>query len=243
MVEINRTPDGGHSPSQPFDAPSLIVDREGSSISAKEFQESFGEDIRQTLDLNTWRVGSDLSQEYARIEREVREAVERETSLQQKIRSELFPRIENRPNAPKNAGKHEANQEVIKGIHENLLFRGGMEACDGAIQVHDTLPLTIYQIGVTLASYQGDQGTWRQRLFRRDLQQTCVSPVEEAIAILERRSQRSGFDRQEDGLGELARKAILDYAERAILLRRSKAPWLMGHGNPVTYELLTGGSN
>ena len=32
----------------------------------------------------------------------------------------------------------------------------------------------------------------------------------------------------------------MDYAERAILLRRSEAIWRMGHGNPVTYELLTG---
>src|SRR5271163_585198 len=43
-----------------------------------------------------------------------------------------------------------------------------------------------------------------------------------------------------DQLGELARKAVMDYAERAILLRRSEAVWRMGHGNPVTYELLTG---
>jgi hypothetical protein len=32
----------------------------------------------------------------------------------------------------------------------------------------------------------------------------------------------------------------MDYAERALLLRNSPAVWRMGHGNPVTYELLTG---
>ena len=31
------------------------------------------------------------------------------------------------------------------------------------------------------------------------------------------------------------------YAERAILLHKSQAPWRMGHGHPVPYELLTGG--
>src|SRR5205823_583096 len=36
------------------------------------------------------------------------------------------------------------------------------------------------------------------------------------------------------------RKAVMDYAERAILLHRSDAVWRMGHGNPITYELLTG---
>ena len=30
------------------------------------------------------------------------------------------------------------------------------------------------------------------------------------------------------------------YAERAVLLRRSSAPWRMGHGNPAPYELLPG---
>jgi hypothetical protein len=46
-----------------------------------------------------------------------------------------------------------------------------------------------------------------------------------------------------DHLGELVQKALLDYAERAILLRRSRAAWRLGHGNPVTYEILTGGGN
>src|SRR5207248_2278052 len=32
----------------------------------------------------------------------------------------------------------------------------------------------------------------------------------------------------------------MEYAERAILTRRSAAVWRMGHGNPVPYELLTG---
>jgi len=80
-------------------------------------------------------------------------------------------------------------------------------------------------------------------LFRRDLKQTGVNRVNEVIAMLETRSQRGTPNSKQAGLGEMVRKALLDYAERAILLRNSKAPWLMGHGNPVTYELLTGGDN
>src|SRR5260370_39279686 len=78
---------------------------EGFGISAEEFQESFGEDIRRTLDLDTWRVGSDWSQEQRRIEREVREAVERENTLQKQIRPVIFPRLQNLPQPPKNPGK------------------------------------------------------------------------------------------------------------------------------------------
>ncbi len=32
----------------------------------------------------------------------------------------------------------------------------------------------------------------------------------------------------------------MSYAERAVLLKKSKARWRMGHGNPAPYELLTG---
>lgn len=33
------------------------------------------------------------------------------------------------------------------------------------------------------------------------------------------------------------------YAERAVLLKKSTAAWRMGHGNPASYELLTGSGN
>ena len=221
-------------------AVSPLSARDDDSISTAEFQASFGEDIRHTLNLDTWRVGADLSQEYTRIETEVREAVDCENAIQKDVRDRVFPVLLNHPNGPANAGVYQADPEAIKKIHNDLLFRGGMEACDGAIQVYDTLPLTIYQIGVAQVSYQGDQGTYCQRLFRRDLRQSFPDPADEAIAMLNRRSNRSNS--AADALGELARKAILAYAERAILLRRCKAPWRMGHGNPVPYELLTGGN-
>ena len=73
-----------------------------------------------------------------------------------------------------------ANMDILRLIHRGLLFNGGVEACDGTVQVHDTLPLTIYQIGVSLVSYAGDQGTWHQRLFRRDLRQQGEDPVEKS---------------------------------------------------------------
>jgi len=214
-------------------------------INADEFERSFGENIHRTLDLSTWRIGSDLSGEYSRIEREVFEAVRHETSLEKRIRDEIFPRLSNRDNAPKNAGKHKADMQVIERIHRGgLLFNGGVEACRATSQVHDTLPLTIYQIGVTLVSYRGDQGTWCQRLFRKDLRQKSddrVAEASQAIDLLEQRSRHNSA--MGDALGELARKVIVDYAERAILLNHSQAKWRMGHGNPVTYELLTGGGN
>ncbi len=213
-------------------------------VSAKLFEEQFDENILQTLDIDSWRIGNDLGQEYRRIEREVREAEEFETEKEKKIRDEFFPRLAVLPNMPRQAGLHAVKEEDIIAVHNGLLFNGGVEACDGTIQIHDTLPLTIYQIGVSLVSYRGDQGTWGQRLFRRDLRQKGAD-VDEWIQFLERRGKRESASRMpgQDQLGELVQKAMLDYAERAILLRRSKAQWRLGHGNPVTYELLTGGGS
>jgi hypothetical protein len=220
------------------------ADDNGFPISAKAFEDQFDENIVQALDVGNWRLGNDLDQEYQRIEREVREAEKLETEKERQIREELFPRLAALSNMPRNAGCHEVSQEDIAAVHRGLLFNGGVEACDGTIQIHETLPLTIYQIGVSLVSYRGGQGTWGQRLFRRDLRQKGVD-VDELIEFLERRARRDSSAQMpgQDQVGELVQKALLDYAERAILLRRSQATWRLGHGNPVTYELLTGGGS
>ncbi len=207
-------------------------------ITGDSFHGSFGEYIHEVLDLATWRVGADLTREYTRLEREVREAVATESEFQKRVRAEVFPRLEKRKHAPKNAGKHVADQELIERIHREFLFtKGAVEACDGSIHVHDALPLTIYQMGISLVSYQGNQGTWCQRLFRRDLHEEGSGRIDAVIDELEKRHQRS----ESDGMGEMVQKALLDYGERAILLDHSNACWRMGHGSPITYELLTGG--
>src|SRR4029077_14551360 len=139
---------------------------------------------------------------------------------------ELLPKLAALPNMHKNAGRHETTKEDIASVHSGLLFNGAVEACDGMIHIHETLPLTIYQMGVSLVSYRGDEGTWGQRLFRRDLRQKGVN-VDEWLTFLERRDQRDSSTRLpgQDQVGELVQKALLDYAERAILAWRSNATW------------------
>jgi hypothetical protein len=244
MADVGESSTNGQQLSATVVDVASASDDDPFSISARTFEEQFDENIRQTLDVERWRLGNDLDAEYQRIEHEVREAEKIETAKAKQIREELLPWLAALPNMPKNAGKHGTTPEDIASVHRGLLFNGGVEACDGTIQIHETLPLTIYQIGVSLVSYRGDQGTWGQRLFRRDLRQKGVD-VEEMMQLLERRAKRDASARMpgQDRLGELVQKAILDYAERAILLRRSEAAWRLGHGNPVTYELLTGGGN
>lgn len=215
-------------------------------VSAHDFQESFGEELRATLDLETWRRELDLMRAYERIEAEVRAAVDRETELHRRVRTEIHPRLAWMTGAPRGAGVHVVPLEDIQEVHRGLLFNGGVEACDGTNQLHDTLPLTIYQIGIALVSYRGDLGTWCQRLFRRDLRRTHEDPFEETMAFLERRQRRGGLNQPggaNDPLNELAQRAIMSYAERAVLLHKATAVWRMGHGSPAPYELLTGGGS
>lgn len=227
--------------------PAIEVAADGSAVpatirskTADQFERDFGESLMEAADLRSWSVGPDLGHEYQRMEVEVRDAVRRESAVQRTIRERVFRTLKEREKRPRTGGVHQATEADLSRVHRGLLFNGGVEACDGSLKMHSTVPLTICQIGVSMVSYQGQQGAWRQRLFRRDLRQQIHDPVEEAIALLEGRA-RQGLD--QEGSGALVQQTLLQYAERAILLDRSDAVWRMGQGNPVTYELLTGGGS
>lgn len=205
-----------------------------------EFEEAYGEPLSRTLDLDTWLLGEDLAEMYGRLEREIADAVAMEDSYRRTIRKEVFTKIKSSPGAPYNAGIYQAKREDLERIHKGLLFNGGVEACDGTSVVHDTLPLTITQIGVCLVSYNGNHGAWAHRLFRRDLRSKMTDPVEEVLTVLERRERRESQGLDGEKLSELARRGIMTFAERAILKDKSLALWRMGHGSLVAYELITG---
>jgi hypothetical protein len=210
------------------------------SANLPEFEDAYGESLNQTLNLDTWIHGEDLAEIYGRLEKEIADAVTMEDSYREIIRKEVFSKIKSGPGAPRNAGVKQAQREDLERIHKGLLFNGGVEACDGTSVVHDTLPLTITQIGVSLVSYNGNQGTWGHRLFRRDLRSKISDPVEEVLTVLERREKRESPGMDEEKLSELARRGIMAFAERAILKDKSQALWRMGHGNLIAYELITG---
>jgi len=227
------------------DAETIPTSGNGLEVSSGDVAEGFGEDLLHALDLATWTADDDLAAAYARIEAEVRDAVAQENALHHYIRRALFPRLGKYHGAPRGAGVYRANLADLRRIHRDLLFSGRVEACDGTRQVHDTLPVTIHQIGVCLVSYLGNQGSWGRRLFRRDLRVSGGDPVAEMLELLERREPRNGLNQtgKRDTLSELAGRGIMAYAERAILLHRSEAAWRMGHGNPAPYELITGSGN
>lgn len=219
------------------------VEASGAAVDAGAFTAAFGESLQATLDLDTWQPGESLPALYERLAAEVADAVAQEDRVREQFRAVVFPRLADRQGAPRGAGHFPVTTDELATVHHGLLFNGGVEAGDGTLQVHDTLPLTVFQVGVSLVAYQGGQGTWVQRLFRRDLRVTAPDPTEEALQLLARRDGRGGLDQPapRDQLSELARRAIMAYAERALLLRRSKpTAWLLGHGSPAPFELITG---
>jgi hypothetical protein len=212
-------------------------------LSGDEYEQAYGERLSRTLDIETWQPGADLIEMYAHLEREVAAAVRSEGELQKVVRDELFPYLLTRPQAPAVAGRFVVPIERLQEEHRKLLFNGGIEASFGKAAAYETLPLTITQIGLCLVSYQGDQGSWAHRIFRRDLRAwSGRSPVDEALDILEARRRGGGSEGEtsRDRLSELATRGIRAFAERAALLRRSNAQWLMGAGSPAPYELITG---
>ena len=207
-----------------------------------EFEEAYGVKLEQAIDLNTWSTGEDLSKLYAELEEQVHHAVEEEKSRRQYIRNTLFPKIAAGRYSVPTSGLHCFDVPMLERAHRGLLFNGSVEACDGTSVVHDTLPVTITQIGVYLVSYNGEQGSYVQRLYRKDFQSRSADPEKEVLELLERRQKR-GAQGQEDAydeMSQLARRGLMAYAERALLLEKSQASWRLGHGNPTPYELMTG---
>jgi hypothetical protein len=215
-------------------------------VSADLFKEYFGESLPQTLDLGSWRQGIDLVREYARIQTEVERAVEFESFQEKRVRETVFPTIAFKEGLPPEAGFYDTlTVDDIAAVHRGLLFNGGVACCDGTVQVHDTLALTVHQIGVCLVAYTGNQGCWSTRLFRRDLREAKGDPVEIMNMLLERRARRAGLNQPDrrDGLSELAQRSVMSYAEVAVLLDHTEAIWRLGHGSPAPYQLLAGVSN
>jgi hypothetical protein len=202
-----------------------IVAGDGALVTDSEFQDAFGEKLSQTLDLDTWDASGQLAEVFDRLDQEVADALEREDQIRKAVREVVFPTITSRRNAPSEAGVFQATTAQLRSTQAHVIFNGGTEGCDGTAAVHDTLPLTIAQIGVCLVSYLGEHGSWVQRLFRRDLRVRGLDPVQEAVAVLERRAARSGLGQPSarDKLTELGRRGIMTYAERAVLLQKSTA--------------------
>jgi hypothetical protein len=205
------------------------------------FRTAFGEPITNSLDLETWQAASDLGELYGKLEAEVAASIALDAPARQAIRDEVFPLIAHAPGSPPCAGVYRVSAGDLAAAQRGLLFRGAVEACNGIAVTHEALGLSVTQVGVCLVSYRADLGSWVHRLYRRDLRETPPDPKDLAEqVILQSHARDIGASPASDRLSDLARRGVMAYAERAALVERSSAAWRMGHGNPVSYELLTG---
>jgi hypothetical protein len=206
-----------------------------------EFDSAFGEPLSHVLDLRSWRDGGDLAGFYEQTRAQIADAVAQERRTREPIRRQVFSALRNGNDryTPRSAGLYRLNLEQVSEVHRGLLFNGATECCDGTRIEHDSLLLTIVQIGISLVAYRGSAGTWVQRLYRRDLRATIADPMEEAIALLQQRGKRrsGGEEPEREPLIRLIRRALMEYAERAALVQLSSARWRMGHGHPIPFTL------
>jgi hypothetical protein len=206
------------------------------------FETAFDQQLDATLDLSSWSSGPDLEQLYSRLSSEVGEALKQQARVRDALRHEIIPALADYvPEEDRHLVRHRrVTVDQIEHIHRRLLFPGHVEAVDGTSVTHDTVALTVTSLGISAVSYLGDQGTWQQRLYRRDLRYRPKDAVQEARALLEARSRRGAVDQEQNPLSELARRALMEWGERSVLLDGCTAEWRMGHGTPATFQLLTG---
>lgn len=207
----------------------------------EEFQrkERLEEEILQSLNLECWSHGPDLEKVYQELKIQIDEAVANESTATQHLRKEVFPRIEEKNAFLPRPSRGSFTPEMIAAAHTNILFNGGVEAVHGILTSHDSLPMSISQIGICLVSYNGKMGSYSHRLFKKELRERDEDPLEEVTNWLEKRLTVSGTGSQLNHGTGLARKGLRAYAERKILIESGEAAWRLGKGNLFPLELFT----
>lgn len=213
----------------------IAPDGERRFIGDSDYRAALGEELSTTLDLSTWEKGWEIERLISRIRSQVVSAETAEARIRAAIRNEIFPGLKKQAQIPE-AGVYEASPKWLKTVFESLLFPGRVEAVNSIAASHDSLSLGITQIGVAVVGYGGLSGTFSQRLFRKDVTAQDPDALKVVQDCLERRHERG----PRDNLSMLVRRYIRAYAERAILLDRSRAEWRIGPGNPCSREMLSG---
>jgi hypothetical protein len=204
-------------------------------MSFDDFKKIYGEEYTEAINIETWKVDRNLAKLYTQIEAELFNAKRNELESHQVIRNEVFPKIQENP-LVLHAGLHQdTTLELIEKMHKGFLFNGAVTACGSVSVMYDSLPISITQMGICLVNYQGQHGSYSHQLFRRDLKFNHSCTIQEAIELIERK-----LHDDKTKLNSLAMRSIKSYAERAILLEKSDAKWLMGYGFPAPYELMMG---
>jgi hypothetical protein len=217
-----------------------IEARTPETITSDRYALLTGESLGSTLDLNTWQGGVKALQAFERLEREIADADRLSADIRRAVRSDIFQLIAT-SGGPTDAGVYRVTLDELKEAQKNVLFNGLVEACDANSHVFHTLPVQVIQVAIAAVTYDGEEQTWANRIFRRDIPlRGGTSLVDETIELLKRRSGSAEVGGSRRQVTDQLRRGIMSYMERAVLTEKARAPWRMGHGNPLAYEILTG---
>jgi hypothetical protein len=211
----------------------------------EEFDQGLAREFAAALDLSTWTSGERLNELSDRLERDVALAARHESEMGPKLIAMLRESLHTAPDRSSESGVYDLTPDHIVAACRNVLFNGNVEACDGTRIVVNTLPVTVFQIGICLTSYRGagDGGSIVHRLYRHDITRPnndVESQVRDFISRRARRRRRSGADDADVPLSDLLCRALMIYGERAMLADKSDRAWRLGHGGPMPHEMLVG---
>ncbi|MBR0896811.1 hypothetical protein JQ616_17765 [Bradyrhizobium tropiciagri] len=246
--------EGGGAP--PGDAP-FVADQapvaDGLPDGDDEFEvDSLEADFKAALNLNSWTSGPRMDELTSRLEREVETAASFEDDMAPRLLKVLEENLATAADASRESGVYPPlSPDVVLGALRSVNFNGNLEACDGTRASVNTLPLNVVQIGVCLTTYQGtgDGGSIGHRLYRHDIIRKNGNAEEDVLKFITSRSSRKkrnalseefGDDGQPMSMSDMMCRALMTYAERAMLADRSQRIWRMGHGGPMPHEMIVG---
>ena len=217
------------------------VDVEPVEVTADDYERVTGESLSQTVDMSNWRRGIEALRDYERLTTEVIAAEHVASDVRKAIRDVIFPIIGELEHRPPGAGVYKLEESDIAQTRRDVLMNGLVEGCDGNVQVVNTLAVQIVQIAVVGVSYKAAEESWAHRIFKRDIRMTHgADMVGETLKLLRRRSPDGADSDRPKKVTDMMRRGVMTFMERQILADHLRAPWRIGHGNPLAYELLTG---
>lgn len=234
------------NPQRPSDEDLLagIGEQPLTEVSEDDYKRLTGESLSETVDLQRWKRGMDALRDYDRLEAEVIAGESASAEVRAEIRKRIFPALRNMEGAPKDAGVWALTEADITQTSQDVLMNGLVEGCDANVHVFNTMAVQVIQIAVVAASYNAQEESWAHRIFKRDIR---IDPgsnmVEETLNLLKRRSPDDTTGQKPKAVTDMMRRGVMTFMERQVLADALKAPWRLGHGNPLPYELLTGAGN
>jgi len=210
-------------------------------ITDEEYKKATGEYLHETVDLSSWKRGIEALQDHQKLESEIAAGEAASADLRAEVRRTIFPIIPTLTGAPPCAGVYKCKTADVEQVQRDLLMRGKVEGCDANVHVINSLALQVIQIAVVGASYNGEEEAWAHRIFKRDIKvEPGANMVEIALDLLTRRSPDDTTKPKPKVVSDMMRRGVMTLMERQVLADALRAPWRIGHGNPLAYELLTG---